>query len=132
MFRFMMVTEAMVCLLFGLGLTVLPAFVYGVFGADLDAAGLWPARQYGAVLLGLAAIAWFGRGTRDAPARLGVVSGMVLYHAIGFVVTVVLIAGGVLGSVAWLAVGIYAYFTLGFGYLLLVGARRPRRLPGAA
>lgn len=126
-----MVTKSAVAFVLGASIVLVPAFVYELFGASLQPGGLFAAREYGAAMLGIAAITWFGRHAAEAGTRLGILLGLVVYDAVGVMATVVAITSGALAPLAWLIVALYAFFTLGFGYVL-AGGGQPARTRGPA
>ena len=52
-FRMLLVIKAAVCLFFGIALLIAPGSLFGLLGASLDGAGLFPAREYGAAMIGI-------------------------------------------------------------------------------
>ena len=52
-FRTLLITKAIVCLVFGVFLLLLPGWLFGMLGATLGAAGTFAAREYGAALFGI-------------------------------------------------------------------------------
>jgi len=45
--------------------------------------------------------------------------GMTVYNAVGFIVTLVALLTGVMNAMGWVAIVIYLFFALGFGYFWL-------------
>ena len=58
-YKTLMVIKSLVCLAFAIPILFVPKFFYGLFGMTLDAAGIFPAWQYGASLLGNFLLTWF-------------------------------------------------------------------------
>jgi len=50
-----------------------------------------------------------------------------IYAAVGFIVTLIVIFSDTLNSLGWLAVLIYLFFAVGFGYFLLRERHKPQR-----
>jgi hypothetical protein len=115
----LMVIKALVCLVLGLPILLVPAFFYGLFGTTLTPGGEFAAREYGASLMGNMLVTWFARLAEDSIARRAVVIGLCIYDAIGFGITLIAILTGVLGPLGWLAVVVYLFFALGYGYFFL-------------
>ncbi len=122
-FKTLMIIKAIVCLVLGVPILLVPKFFYGLFGADLDAAGVYPAWEYGASLLGNFLLTWFGRHVTDTKARRAITLGMTVYNGIGFVVTLIAVLSGTLNLLGWGPVLIYLFFALGFGYFLIKPAK---------
>jgi len=118
-FKTLMLIKAAVCLVLGLPILLVPRIFYGLFGASLGAGGLFAAREYGASLLGNLMVTWFARDATASGARRAIILGLCLYDAIGFVVTLIATITGVLNPLGWLAVVLYLFFALGFGYFLV-------------
>jgi hypothetical protein len=114
----LMIIKAVVCLVLGLPILLVPGFFYGVFGATLSAAGMFAAREYGASLIGNLMVTWFARNAAASKARWAIILGLFLYDAIGFVITLQAVLSGLFNPLGWLAVGIYLFFALGYGYFL--------------
>ncbi len=117
-FKTLMTIKAIVCLVLGLPILLVPKFFYGLFGLELGAAGVYPAWEYGASLIGNFMLTWFSRYARDTKARKGLIMGMAAYNSIGFIVTLIALITGVMNLLGLLPVGIYLFFMLGFGYFL--------------
>jgi hypothetical protein len=49
-------------------------------------------------------------------ARRAIILGLFIYDAIGFIVTLIAMISGLLNPLGWLAVVIYLFFSVGFGY----------------
>jgi hypothetical protein len=94
-------------------------FTYSLFGASLDPAGVFAAREYGASLIGNLMITWFARKAVESEARRAIILGLCVYDVIGFVVTLIAQLAGVLGPLGWFTMAIYLFFAVGFGYFLL-------------
>jgi len=119
----LMLIKAAVCLFLGVPILVAPVFIYSIFGASLNAAGVFPAREYGSALIGTMLITWFAREAVESEARRAILLGLCVYDALGLVVTLIALFAGTLNALGWLIVVIYLFFALGFGYFL---ARSPK------
>ncbi len=124
-FNILMILKAVVCLCLGVPILLFPEFTYSLFGIQLDPAGTFPAREYGAALIGTMLITWFARNEVKSNALRAIILGMVVYNAIGFVITLSAQLSGQLSSLGWLAVAIYLFFTVGFGYFLVKSPQKP-------
>jgi hypothetical protein len=115
-FKTLMTIKAAVCIVLGIPILLMPKFFYGVFGVTLDAAGVFPAWEYGASLMGNAMVTWYARYAKESKGRRAIIKGMTVYNGIGFIVTVIAILNGTMNTLGWLAAVIYLFFALGFGY----------------
>lgn len=118
-FQTLMIIKAVVCLALGVPILLAPVFLYSLFGASLNPGGVFAAREYGASLIGNLMVTWFARKAGRSEARRAIILGLCVYDAIGFVITLIAQIAGVLGPLGWLAVAIYLFFAIGFGYFLL-------------
>lgn len=117
-FRALLVIKAAVCLVFGLYLLLAPASLLSLLGGSLSGAGLFTAREYGAAMIGTMLLTWFGRGVQEPEARGAILLDLLVYDAIGVVITVGVVLAGVLNALGWGIVLVYGFFTAGAAYLL--------------
>ena len=129
-FRTLLIIKAVVCLTFGAYLLIAPASLYGLLGASLGGAGLFAAREYGAAMLGTLLLTWFARDVQARDARGAILLDLFVYDGIGVVITILVVAAGVLNALGWGIAAVYAFFTAGSGWLLL--KERPFRAGGGA
>jgi hypothetical protein len=115
----LMIIKALVCLVLGVPILLAPVFLYSLFGADLNAGGVFAAREYGASLMGNLMLTWFARDAVESDARRAIFIALCVYDAVGFVITLMAQLSGVLGPLGWFAAAIYLFFAIAFGYFLL-------------
>lgn len=118
-FRTLLIIKAAVCLTFGIYLLVAPASLFGLLGASLSGAGLFPAREYGAAMIGTLLLTWFAKEVQAPDARAAILLDLLVYDGIGVAITLWVVATGVLNALGWGILLVYAFFTAGSGYLLL-------------
>lgn len=118
-YKTLMIIKALVCLCLGVPILLATIFTYSLFGAALNPAGVFAAREYGASLIGNLMLTWFARNAIESDARRAIILALCIYDAIGFVITLIAQITGVLGPLGWFAAAIYLFFALGFGYFLL-------------
>ncbi len=117
--RTLMIIKALVCLVLGVPILVAPVFLYSLFGASLNAGGVFAAREYGASLIGNLVLTWLAKDAVESVARRAIVLALFVYDAIGFVITLIALAEGALGPLGWFAAAIYLLLAIGFGYFAL-------------
>ncbi len=117
-FRSLLLAKAVVCLAFGLLLLLVPVALLGVLGAELGSAGTFTAREYGAALIGALFLLWFAKDIRASDARHAILLYLLVYDAIGVIITVPAVLSGVLNGLGWGIALVYLFFTLGAGYVL--------------
>jgi hypothetical protein len=76
------------------------------------------AREYGASLMGNFLVTWIARNATESSARRGIIWGLCVYDAIGFIVTLMALLAGTLNILGWGIAAIYLFFALGFGYFI--------------
>lgn len=118
-FRTLLITKAVVCLLFGLWLLLAPGALLGLLGSSLEGGGIFTAREYGAALVGTLLLTWFGKDVKAADARGAILVDLLVYDAIGVIITVLVVVSGVLNLLGWGIVLVYLFFAAASGYLLL-------------
>lgn len=112
----LMIIKAIVCIALGIPILIAPEFIYGLFGATLQEGGTFAAREYGAALLGAFFLTWYARNTDESRARRAIILDLFVYDAIGVVVTLIALLGGLLSWLGWGIVVIYLFFAVGYGY----------------
>lgn len=117
--RSLMIIKAIVCIVLGIPILLVPELFYSIFGLALTPAGTFTAREYGASLIGNFLLTWFARDVQDPLSRKAILLGMTFYNAIGFIATLVVVFSGVANFFGWGPVVLYLFFTVGFGYFLL-------------
>jgi hypothetical protein len=104
--------------LFGLGLSIIPGALLGVFGVSLDAVAATLARLFGSALLGFPILLWFGRISRSRVLKKGLVFSMFIYFLVSLVVLVFAMLARQMNVLGWSLVGLHAVLTAWFGYFL--------------
>jgi hypothetical protein len=114
-----MVLKALVCLVFGILLIAIPDILLSIFGAALGAAGMFTAREYGAALFGNLFLCWYARNAGESDARRAIILALFVYDLIGFIVTIITVALGILNLLGLFIAFVYLFFTIGFGYFMV-------------
>ena len=122
-FGTVMVIKAVVCLVFGLLLVVVSGALLSFLGITVGPGGVFVARLYGASLFGNLMLSWYGRNVAETEARRTIALDIFVYDAIGFVVALLAQLSGLMNPLGWFIVLVYLFFTLGFGYQLVVKPR---------
>ena len=119
----LMVIKAIICLGFGIPMILVPAKLMSLYGVTLDPGGMFMARLYGATLFGNLMLTWFSKNDSGSEALRAAVLALFVYDGLGFIVALVAVLSGVMSAFGWSVVGIYLFFTLGFGYFRFVKPR---------
>jgi uncharacterized membrane protein len=117
-FRMLLVIKATVCLVLGGYLLLAPASLLRLLGASLGAGGMFTAREYGAAMIGTLLLTWLAKDIVATDARRAILLDLLVYDAIGMVVTVSVVISGTLNTLGWGVVVVYAFFATGSGYVL--------------
>ena len=115
-FKTLMLIKAVVCLVFAFLLLFFPKMLLSLMGADLGPGGVYAARLYGAALTGNLMLTWYAREAGPSKARRALILDLMVYDAVGLIVTIVAVLSGVLNWLGWGIVIIYLFFTVGYGY----------------
>lgn len=128
-FRTLLISKAVLCLLFGLFLLGAPGVLFGLLGGDLNSAGMFAAREYGAALIGALLLMWLAKDVMALDAQRAILLYLLVYDAIGVIITLAAIFSGTLNALGWGVVAVYLLFTVWSGIVLLAaGAKKhPQR-----
>jgi hypothetical protein len=115
-----MIVKAVVCLTLGALLLVVPEFTFSLFGVSISDAGTFPAREYGAAMIGTLFLTWYARDAGESQARRAIILDLFIYDAIGVVITLAGLLSGWFNLLGWGIFAIYLFFAVGFGYFWFV------------
>jgi hypothetical protein len=118
-FRTFLIIKALVCLFFGIILLIIPAQLFGLLGGSLGDTGRFAAREYGAALIGTLLLTWFARNVKAADAKGAILLDLLVYDAIGVIITLLVVLSGTLNALGWGIVVVYLFFAVESAYLLL-------------
>ena len=116
----LMIIKAIICIGFGIPMLLIPAKLMSLYGLTLDQSGMVMARLYGGALFGTFLLTWFCRNDQGSVSLRSAILYLFVYDGINFIVTLIAVITGILSAFGWSAVGIYLFFTIGFGYFQLV------------
>ena len=118
--RTVLTVAAVIGLVFALGLILMPDFMGTLYGLGTSPVQALLARLFGSALLGFGLMNWMAREL-DYSALRPILFGNLAGDAVGLIVCVMGILGGVMNSMGWLSVALYLVLVLGFGYLYFMG-----------
>jgi len=108
-----MIIAAILALIFGLALILMPKPFMGLYGVTLNDAGAqFVGRYLGSAYIGISFLAWACR----SGASKGVLAGFFVTALLGFVVALYDVFAGGSNALVWLNVAIYLLLGLGFAY----------------
>lgn len=108
--------NAIVGLVLGAVLLVIPQMFLTLYDIQADAGGLAIARLFGAELIGFNIATWLARTGQDDSARRVVVLGHLFSESLGFIVALIAKLSGLGNTFFWIIVAVYLAFALGFAY----------------
>ena len=118
-FRTLMIIKAIVCLGFGPLLLFAPGPLLTLLGVEFNSGAAFMGREYGAALVGNLLLTWFAKDAGPSDARRAIILHLFVYDAIAFVASLLFQLSGGMNLLGWGIVGIYLFFTVGFGYFWL-------------
>lgn len=118
--KYILVTAAVVLLIFGLGFLFSPLWVMNLFGVPLGPDGLLMTQLLGATFLGFAVLNWMTRTFTVAEDLRPIVLANFVVNAVGFVVALLQKLDGVGNVWSWIPIALFLLFALAFGYSYLV------------
>lgn len=117
----LMIIKAVVCIVFGIAMLVVPAPLMAIYGMTLNPAGSLVTQFLGASFFLLATMLWLARNaSRSEVALRAIVLAAFVGDTLGFVVALLGQLTGVANAVGWMIVALYFLLALGFGYFQLV------------
>jgi uncharacterized membrane-anchored protein len=110
-----MIVTAIGSLLFGLAYLLFPERILSIYSIVLEPSNQWVPRYFGANLLGIAVMCWYGRSVKSGIALNAIIKGIFITTVLGFVVSIFEIKNGTGNILVWSTVIIYFLLSLGFG-----------------
>jgi hypothetical protein len=131
-FKNLLVAKAVVCLVFGAQLLLVPAFLLGLLGAPVNDGSILMGREYGAAMVGILVLTWTAREIAHSETRRSILLFMLVYDAIGFVVVSMAVAVGTFNLLGLGISAVYLFFSVGPAYLLRKGETEPAKRPAVS
>jgi len=122
---------AVVALAYGSVFVLIPAQVMGLYGITGQPDANLNIQFFGASLISLGVISWFGRTFRDWAAMRGVLIGGIAGDTVGLLVTLGGLRHGLLNSLGWSTAVVYGLLLIGACYCLATGKRKSERAQAA-
>ena len=110
-----LLVKAVISLVFGIGLALMPAAVMSLYGVMLEPGGMFMAQLVGASLIGIGLICWLDRST-DHDALQGITLALFIGDTVGFIVALLGQLSGLMNALGWVNVAIWLLLALGLGY----------------
>jgi hypothetical protein len=84
-----------IAVFFGLACSILPRWVFQLYGAAYDDAAIWSARLVGGSILGFATLMWFGFRAASVEARRAIALALLVQDGIGLIASMEIQLSGV-------------------------------------
>lgn len=114
--RTLFTITAIVAVLFGLALALVPNPTITSFGVEVNDTALYTARLLGAAFLGNGILAWLVRDSPGSSDLRSIVLAFFITNLLGFVISLITKLQVASNALGWVTVVIYGLFALGFGY----------------
>lgn len=124
-YRIIVMINAFIAALLGLGFLVVPGKILDQFGVDEYAATKLISQFFGTAMLGLGILLWFAKDVAEVNLQKGMGIALLVGAAAGLVITVIGTTSGVLRSNWWIAMVVYAILGLAYAYLVF---QKPKQL----
>jgi hypothetical protein len=111
--------SAVCTLFFGAAMSLIPGWLMGLYGIELDGGGLYLARLLGTSWLGFAAFTWLSTGFADAQLRAAVLPSLCIFFGLGALALLYGPLAGVTNLLGWAIVLVSAVFCAGHAYFFL-------------
>lgn len=112
----LLVFNAIVALVYGVGFVLVPATVLTLYGATVSPSANLVGQLFGVTLIGVGLICWLARNVTDPGSQRAIVLAQLIATVIGAIVAVMGTISGVANAVGWSAVVIYLLLALGYAY----------------
>lgn len=118
---YLMAVKAVICVVFGIGMVLIPGPMLSLYGVTLNPGGTMMTQLFGAAFILLSILLWFARNAPGSDVALrAIVLAVVVGDAIGFIVALLAQLSGVANALGWVTVVLYLLLALGFGYFQFV------------
>ena len=114
---------ALLSLLWGTGFILLPALMWSLYGLNLDASGIYVARELGTIFFTLGIILWLTRNNLGLKTQRAMATSLFIGNLLGFVVTLIGQFSSGVNAMGWVGAMLYLLLALGFGYYTLKAPR---------
>ncbi len=112
----LLILNAAVGLIFGIGFVLVPTTVLGLYGVAASPGTNLAGQFFGATLIGIGLLTWLIRNIADPGTQRAIVLAQLIATVIGLIVALLGQLAGVMNVVGWSAVVIYLVLALGYAY----------------
>jgi uncharacterized RDD family membrane protein YckC len=119
----LLVLNAIVALVFGLGFLLLPGSVLSMYGATPGPQINLTAQLFAVELIHIGVLAWLIRKVADGLAKRAIILAGLVANLLGLIISLIGTVSGVVNALGWSAVVIYIILALGYAYFQFMGPR---------
>jgi hypothetical protein len=112
--------KAIISIVCGLALLLIPGAFMGLAGVNLDPSGTMMARLVGALLIGIAVMCWTARNADPGVGREAFVLGLFVGDTLGFVVMLLAQLAGLMTAFGWVFVLLWLVLAACLGYFRFI------------
>ncbi|MCX6072154.1 MAG: hypothetical protein NTU91_15090 [Chloroflexi bacterium] len=116
-FSTVLIVNAVVALIYGIGLVLVPSTVLSIYGVTPGPAVNLASQLFGVEMIHVGLICWLARKVSDGPAQKAIILGSLIGQLIAVIVSMMGTLSGVFSAVGWSAVAIYLVLAAGYAYL---------------
>ena len=119
----LLVLNAIVALVFGLGFLLVPGSVLSMYGATPGPQINLTAQLFAVELIHIGVLAWLIRNVADRLATRAIILAGLVANLLGLVISLIGTLSGIVNALGWSAVVIYIVLALGYAYFQFMGPR---------
>ena len=121
-YKFLFVLNALVSLLLGFALLIVPTRAMEFFGTETYASTLLVARFFGTALIAIGLLLWFAKDAADEGVHKGLAWALFISAVLGLIVNVIGVspASGVIRANGYITIIVYILFALGYAFMLFL------------
>jgi len=114
--RNFLIINAVIAVIVGILLVVIPRTVSGWFGLPANAGINIDNTFYGSELILMGLVCWFARSLTEAKYQRGLISAFTIANLISLILAVIAQVNHTFNTLGWIAVAAYAILTVVYGY----------------
>ena len=103
---------------FGGSCSLVPRWVFGLYGLVPDEAAIWTARLVGGSILGFATLMWFGVKVTFVDTRMAIARALLVQDAIGCIASLAFQLTGTVNTFGWFSLGLYGILAMAYAFFL--------------
>lgn len=115
-FSNLLVLNAVLGLIFGIGFVLIPTTVVNLYGVTPGPAVNLVGQFFGVELIAVGLLSWLARNVMDSEAQGAITLAFLVSNVIGLIISIIGTLSGVLNTFGWSAVVIYLVLSLGYAY----------------